>query len=647
MVSKGKAYSLLFLFISVLINESIFRIASEGSLSITGLSISFLFSLSIALGIFTLASLFNARINYVIFSGFLVLTGLLFSSQLIYFKFFKTFYSLYSTGNVLQVAEFWRDIIELGLGNFAWIALFFSPAVFLFLYGKKLMTFHKLKGGLMTVLGCSFIISYFSAISVIYINGQDTNSPYELYFKQGGIVRSVDQLGLLTAMRLDLQRLVSDYPSGLAVKVPGELPAREEGEGEGLKEDELQMLDIDFETLIAEEEDEHIKQMHRYFHNVPPSRKNEFTGRFEGYNLVLITAEGFSPYAVHKEVTPTLYKMVNEGYKFTNFYNPLWEVSTSDGEYVATTGLLPMNGVWSFYKSGSNLMPFAMGNQLKKRGYKTVAYHNHTYSYYRRDVSHPNMGYSYKGIGNGLEVEEIWPASDLEMMQKTVPEYIKTQPFHAYYMTVSGHMQYNFSGNNQANKNRHYVEHLPFSEQAKAYLATQVELDHALDYLLSRLKEEGIAEQTLIVLSADHYPYGLEKKTIEELAGEPVERNFELYKSPLIMYTDGMEPVTVDKPASSLDIIPTLSNLMGLEFDSRLMIGRDIFSNSDPLVIFSNKSFITDKGRFNSETNTFTPVPGADVSEGYAEKISAEITNKFNVSANILELDYYNKVISD
>ncbi|MCE7794792.1 sulfatase-like hydrolase/transferase [Salipaludibacillus sp. CUR1] len=647
MVSKAKAYSLLFLFISVFFTESVFQLATDGSLSITGLSISFLFSFSIALVIFTLASLFNGRINFVIFNGFLILTGVLFSSQLIYFKFFKTFYSLYSTGNVLQVAEFWRDIIDLGLGQSAWIALFYSPAVFLFVYGKKLMAFHKLKGRVLTVLGCSFIIAYASALSLIYINGQDTNSPYELYFKQGGMIQSVDQLGLLTAMRLDLQRLVLNYPSGVAVKVPGELPAQEEGEGEGSKEGELQVLDIDFQRLIAEEEDEQIKQMHRYFHNVPPSRKNEFTGKFEGYNLVLITAEGFSPYAVHKEVTPTLYKMVNEGYKFTNFYNPLWEVSTSDGEYVATTGLLPMNGVWSFYKSGSNLMPFAMGNQLKKRGYKTVAYHNHTYSYYRRDISHPNMGYSYKGIGNGLQVEEIWPASDLEMMQKTVPEYIQTQPFHAYYMTVSGHMQYNFSGNNQANKNRHYVEHLPFSDQAKAYLATQVELDRALDYLLSRLKEEGIAEQTLIVLSADHYPYGLEKKAIDELAGGPVERNFELYKSPLIMYTERMEPMTVDKPSSSLDIIPTLSNLMGLEFDSRLMIGRDILSDSDPLVIFSNKSFITDKGRFNSETNIFTPVPGAEVSEGYVKRISAEITNKFSVSANILELDYYNKIIPD
>ena len=185
--------------------------------------------------------------------------------------------------------------------------------------------------------------------------------------------------------------------------------------------------------------------MHQYFSSLPPTYKNEYTGKYKGYNLILITAESFSPYAIHKDVTPTLYKMANEGYKFTNFYNPIWEVSTLDGEYVACTGLLPKRNIWSFYKSGSNSMPFVMGNQLNKLGYKTMAYHNHTYDYYERQISHPNMGYEYKGIGNGLELSNAWPRSDLEMLEKTIPEYIDHEPFHTYYMTVSGHMQYNFS----------------------------------------------------------------------------------------------------------------------------------------------------------------------------------------------------------
>ena len=38
---------------------------------------------------------------------------------------------------------------------------------------------------------------------------------------------------------------------------------------------------------------------------------------FAGYNLVLITAESFSPQIVSQEHTPTLYKLCNSGFDFT------------------------------------------------------------------------------------------------------------------------------------------------------------------------------------------------------------------------------------------------------------------------------------------------------------------------------------------
>ena len=49
----------------------------------------------------------------------------------------------------------------------------------------------------------------------------------------------------------------------------------------------------------------------------------------------------------------------------------------------------------------------------------------------------------------------------------------------AYYMTVSGHMEYNFFGNNIASKNKSLVDNLNLSTSASAYLATQIELDRA------------------------------------------------------------------------------------------------------------------------------------------------------------------------
>jgi len=656
-------YLLLYFIGSLFFMESILRAVVIENFFSFGLIFSFIFSVFFAIILFILSSFFEEKTNYIISSILLGIAAFIFSSQLVYYKIFRIFYAVYSFGNVSQVFEFWKDIWAGMLQNAIWITLIFSPAIINIAFRQNFLSYQKISKSYRIPLIYSIIFTHFIALGIVNLGSRETNSAYDLYNNSNYPILSVEKLGLLTTMRLDLQRLVLGWSPTLEVsamdwsnthinktdhtlnKKHHALDITDEEKAE--ETIEYNIMAIDFDNLIANESNKSIQEMHTYFQKVQPTKKNEYTGKYKGYNLILITAEGFAPYAVHKDVTPTLYKLVNEGYKFTNFYNPLWGVSTSDGEYVASTSLIPKSGVWSFYHSSKKYMPFAMGNQLRKLDYKTMAYHNHTYTYYRRDVSHPNMGYDYKGIGNGLHLEKTWPESDLEMIQKTVPEYINNQPFHAYYMTVSGHMQYNFSGNAMALKNKEYVKDLPYLEAGKAYIATQVELDRALEDLLNQLEDAGVADKTLIALSPDHYPYGLKDNEISELLGHEVEKNFEIYKSTFILYTKNMEPITIDKPSSSLDIIPTLSNLLGLEYDSRLLMGRDILSDSEPIVTFLNKSFITDKGRFNSITKEFTPNEVIAVEEDYINRISSVVNNNFYFSAKILETDYYTKVFNN
>lgn len=413
-------------------------------------------------------------------------------------------------------------------------------------------------------------------------------------------------------------------------------------ERNSLVEDRPNILPLDFDELISSEKNKTVQTLHQYFSEQQPTNKNEYTGKFEGYNLILLTAEGFSPWAVDDKITPTLYRLTHEGFQFRNFYTPLWWCSTSDGEYVACTSTIPKSGVTSMFVSGSNDMPFCLGNQFGRSKYQCFAYHNHTYTYYHRDVSHPNMGYEYKGVGNGLELKNTWPESDYEMMVKTIPEYIGQEPFHVYYMTVSGHMNYTFLGNSMSYKNRDAVKDLPYSEEAKAYIACNVELDHALEYLIEELEKAGVADRTVIALSADHYPYGLEKDKIDEIAGHEVEENFELYKNYFILWNPQIaEPIVVEKACSSLDILPTLSNLFGLEYDSRLMMGRDILSDSSPLVMFSNRSFITDKVMYNSTNGEITYLTEEQLPEDYITNLVKVVKNKFAISVSVLEQNYY------
>ena len=279
------------------------------------------------------------------------------------------------------------------------------------------------------------------------------------------------------------------------------------------------VMDFDFAALAETETNSRIARIHQYVNTVQPTYQNAYTGLFKGKNLILITAEAFSELAVSQELTPTLYRLMHEGFYFTDYYVPDWGVSTTDGEYAHLTGTVPKDGVWSFKKSSDNLMPLTMNQQLLKLGYSSYAYHGHTYTYYDRDKYLTNLGYNYKGLGNGLEVKKTWPESDVEVVDKSTPDYVGNAPFSVYYMTISGHREFNFTGNCMAAKNKALVADLPYSSNVRAYLATQLELEHSMELLLQRLEEAGALENTVIVLTADHYPNGLTPEEMGELLG--------------------------------------------------------------------------------------------------------------------------------
>lgn len=681
--SKLTLYSSAYMLAALLFSEYLLAGFTTGVTS-RGLFLIFLFSLTICLFLFVFEILLSQRLMRIFTSVLLLAGSVIFSAQKIYFNIFGTYFTLYSLTNGGQVFEFGGIIAYEIRAAAGWLFLFLLPVFLywpacLFFVGKKTYA-RRLPAVLITLWFTA--ASFISAIIVINSGDRLPGSPYHAYYVDLQPNYAVSNLGLITTGRLELQHaILSKLPGYNRSEGPPTIdedndltietepvdqsktssPASGDNDGTGsttsvnneanestdsILQVEPVTLNLDFASLIQNESNDYIRQIHQWVDQREPSYTNEHTGMFEGYNLIFITAESYSHYAIDPELTPTLYKLQNEGFNFTNFYNPLWGVSTSDGEYVAVTGLIPKAGIWSLYRSGSNSMPFAMGNQLRKLGYTTFAYHNHTFDYYRRDISHPNLGYIYKGLGNGLDVAETWPESDLEMMELSVDDYIEDEPFHAYYMTVSGHLQYNYGGNFIAAKNKDLAAELDMTEPARAYMATQIELDRALEYLLSRLEETGAAERTLIVMSADHYPYGLKHQDLESLAGKQI-TGLELYRSSLIIYAAGMKPETVNTPVSSLDIIPTISNLLGLEYDSRMLMGRDAFSDTEPLVIFLDRSFITGDGTYYAPDRNWFAESGETLSESDLITRLNEIEERFYYSQLILENDYYSRLNLD
>lgn len=642
-----------------------------------------LFALAFGLLVDLLTCVFPERANRVIAVALTALGAVWYATQLVYQHIFKAFLSIYSVGanGADAIGEFYMQALKAIWAKIIPVLLFLAAiALLVMLLKTKRIEFEKEKLPCAAVLAFGALLLHLLAVLCLALFGKQPHSPHDLYHSNFVMDLSMEKLGVLTSTRKDIAQTIFGKSSddidditfiGLpdATPSPGAAPTPEGNPPSALTPEPTRgaveergpsptpsltptptptpidtspnVLAIDFAGLAEAESSKKIKKLHDYMASSVPTNKNEYTGMFEGYNLIMLTAEGYSRWAVNEEITPTLYKMVNEGFCFENYYTPLWWTSTSDGEFVECTGLIP-TGTNSFTKTAQHSMPFGFGWVFRKLGYTARAYHNHTYTYYHRDQTHPNMGYDYKGAkGGGLDVKLTWPESDLEMMEKTIPEYIGDEKFHAYYMTVSGHMEYTFNGNSMSAKNREYVEHLDMSDEAKAYLACQKELDSALKYLLDQLEEAGVADRTVIVLSGDHYPYGLEKDRIDELAGHEVEENFELYESHLILYCPGMEPVTVTKPCSALDIVPTLLNLFGIEYDSRLFMGQDIFSTAAPLVMFSNQSYITDKVMYNSKTGEVTMLTQEELPEDYVKTVSSIVRNKFSISSAIITEDYY------
>ena len=393
-----------FYFVTIMFLEVFLKLNTLLTIQITGIFFSVLFSLSIASFFTLITALFGKHQRWVM--GFiLVLICVFYGSQLFYFTFFKTFYTIYSMLNGTQVTDFYREIIAVLRTHFLWLPVLISPLI-IFLFIKKQMPRLVVRREL-TLLLVS-VTFFFHVVGLLSINfgSKENGSAYDAYYYHEYPIDAIRQLGLLTSFRIDVKRMIIDILPFIdnMERDPG-VSVDPNDPDDPKEEIEYNILGIDWMKLIEMADNDTLKDMHNYFSIVRPTNKNKMTGIYEGYNLILITAEGFSHYAVRENTTPTLYHIANNGYVFNNFYNPIWGVSTSDGEYVATTGLIPKDGVWSMPVSGENSLPYTMGNHLCPLGYKTMAFHNHTYNYYKRDISHPNMGYDYYGIGKGLDME--------------------------------------------------------------------------------------------------------------------------------------------------------------------------------------------------------------------------------------------------
>lgn len=638
-----KLHLSIFYFSIILYLEVVFRILKIRPILSFNLVNIILFIIPIAIILSLLGKIFkNNKINKIVNISIVVLLCVWYNIHFIYSEIFDVYFSFSMIKLVDQAVSFWKEGVMGIFANIIGVLALLIPIILIIILIKKI-NFEQVNKKELLILIVSTIVSYLIFIGSLFINKDNAHSPYKLYFKVNNNALNIKNLGLLNSSLLDVKRLIIGFEEDIEV-----VKSEEEAEEVETKY-KYNNSDIDFAALAAEEKNETLKTMHEYFLADSGTLQNKYTGYYENKNLILFMAETFNEIAVSEELTPTLYKLVNSSFVFNNYYTQT-NNSTIGGEFQELTGLFADSSIFSTWKSGTNYFPYGVSTVFKNLDYSTYAYHNHYYTFQGRNKYLASLGFdNFLGCRNGLEKKincKQWPESDVEMIKATYEDWINEDNFMVFYATVSGHGDYAWT-NSMSKKHKSEVEHLEYSEKVKAYIAAQMELDRALELLLEKLEEAGKLEDTVIALVGDHYPYYLTIDEINEAATYKKDAVVEVNKSNFILWNSKTPTKEIDKVGSQIDVLPTLYNLFGIEYDSRLIIGKDILSTEDGLAIFNDRSWVSDYGTYFAAKNKFVAKDGVEIPEGYVEKMNKIVANKINMSKLIIENDYYKKVAGD
>ena len=625
------------------------------------------------------------KVSLIVGKVLALLVSLIFCIEFVAKNILQDFYpaSMIKTAAGNRLIDYIGAIVQEVLAKCYVIILFLAPAVLVAIFVKEIPKIKMKKRGILIVSVFAAIVFYLVGMFLIILPWKGNVSPKELYRTDTGYDDQVEQLGLVNFIRLDFKHMIWPVQHEITPVDPGENenPLGPDGEtpADPAVDTSPNIIGLDWDAMAKAATNANHKNLISYFRNATPTKKNQYTGIFEGYNVVFLTVEGLSGYAVTEEWTPTLYKLAHEGFVFNNFYTALHFTSTSNGECQNLLGLYPKNGFPITMTRTGELKTntyFSLARQLGRLGYANFGYHNNG-DMYGREASHKNLGYNWKYIHYNGSYQKYsdcmdyegskgensgklrWPQRDSYMAAHTVKDYENSsKPFNVYYMTITGHMPYTLSSW-AFNEWRDKVDPLKYQDKTKAYIASAMECDKAVKTLMDELEAAGKLDKTVFVIAPDHIPY-FDVDTLEELSGQKfgdsadfqaineTNINFDVYHSYLAIWSPSIadKKINVNKVCCQVDILPTVSNLLGLEYDSRMLAGSDILSTSEGMVIFSSRSWRTNVGTYNAKTKKFTPAEGVKLTqsaqESYIKYMNNVASNKLSITPMIVESNFYN-----
>lgn len=435
--------------------------------------------------------------------------------------------------------------------------------------------------------------------------------------------------------------------------------------------------------------DKHAKMFREYYENKDYTHENnKYTNIFEGKNILVIHAESIQNFTLSakfngQEVTPNLNKLASEGMYFTNFYAQDSVGTSSDTEFTFTTSLMPSSS-GTVFVNYSDREYITIPKLLKEKGYYAFSMHGNNCTFWNRNVVHESFGYNkFYCYNKDFEIDEVLGLglTDKSFFRQVVPKIDdinkNNQNFYGLLIMLTNHTPFAAADTVDFDVDYKYEElneetgemeqkSYPYLEGTTIgnYLKTVHYADEALGQLFNDLDEQGLLDNTVVVIYGDHdaklkkaefnkyYNYDFE-------TGKLLSKDDENYttidsyfyelnrKVPLIIWTKDKElqkkiNVKVDKVMGMIDVMPTLGNMFN--FSSPYSLGHDIFAIEDNMVVFPNSDWVTDKLYYNSQKEEWKLIdPNYTLSMDYIEKRNKIAEENISISNAIITYDLIKK----
>lgn len=422
-----------------------------------------------------------------------------------------------------------------------------------------------------------------------------------------------------------------------------------------------------------------------YEENKEEKKTNQYTDIFKGKNVIVIHAESFQQFTMNlsfnnKELTPNMNKLASEGIYFSNFYAQESVGTSSDSEFTFNTSLTPASSgtvAINYYDREYVTIP----KLLKTQGYYTFSMHGNNGTFWNRNLLHESFGYDYfynytkdynidETIGLGLSDKSFFKQSVAKI--KDISK--EHNNFYGTLIMLTNHTPFSYIGpfsdysvdileettdsktNEVTTNTKHYLEGTTMGN----YLKSVHYADEAIGQFIEQLDEEGLLDNTVIVIYGDHdaklktseyeYLYNFDPETQTMLdVNDPDYHKVDAYeyelnrKVPFIIWTkDKKFNIEVKEVMGMYDVLPTLGNMLG--FESEYALGHDMFSVDENIVVFPDGNWLTNKMYYNNQTGEAKLIdPTQPVTIDYIEKNCKHADEVVTVSNSIITYDLIRK----